>query len=218
MNTTKSHQGTFQIEQPHNPGYDPIELARGVHEATPNAEDALVRQFTPGLMIMLRRRCAEPNIAEDLCQETLIVVIARLRERPLEEPAKLAGFIHGIAKNLVWADIKKRIRHRTDADMEKIYAAESNAEEAWQEVYHGELKLLIEEKIASLSIERDRQILTRRYLHEQSTEQITRDLGLSGRQYNSILHRARQRLRSAIENSESQLTSEVMEAIGVSLA
>src|SRR5262245_36684726 len=68
------------------------------------AETALVQRYSRGLLYLLRRLGASPELADDLHQETFRIILERLRRRGLEEPAGLAGFLRGTARNLMTAE------------------------------------------------------------------------------------------------------------------
>src|SRR5437868_10486972 len=56
------------------------ELSRRIRDGDLTAESELIRQFEPGLRVLLRRRTGgDHGLLQDLVQETLLVVIQRLR-------------------------------------------------------------------------------------------------------------------------------------------
>ena len=65
------------------------ELSRRIREGDVSAESELIRQFEPGLRVLLRRRTGgDHGLLQDLVQETLLVVIQRLRGAGIEDPAE----------------------------------------------------------------------------------------------------------------------------------
>lgn len=96
------------------------DLVRRIAAGDTAAEAALVERYSRGLLYLLRRLGAPPELAEDLHQETFRIVLERLRRRGLDEPAGLAGFLRGTARNLVMAERRKTARRRTDADPEGL--------------------------------------------------------------------------------------------------
>src|SRR4051795_10527346 len=75
-------------------------------------EAELVERFSHGLLLMLRRLTQNPALADDLHQETLALVIEKIRRAEVREPEKLAGFIRSTARNLFIADRRKEARYR----------------------------------------------------------------------------------------------------------
>src|SRR5690242_18625035 len=80
------------------------------------SETELVRRFRPGIRQILMRWADRPALAEELCQETLIIVLQRLRRHPLEAPDALPAFIAQTARNLAIAEKRRDRRRRTDID------------------------------------------------------------------------------------------------------
>src|SRR3954451_23465902 len=102
------------------------ELSRRIREGDVSAESELIRQFEPGLRVLLRRRTGgDHGLLQDLVQETLLIVIQRLRGSGIEEPEKLAAFAAQTARNLSIGSLRKAERQKTDVDSE---ATERNAD------------------------------------------------------------------------------------------
>jgi DNA-directed RNA polymerase specialized sigma24 family protein len=83
------------------------------------AEAELVARFSQGLLLMLRRLVQNPALADDLHQETLSLVLEKIRRAEVREPEKLAGFIRSTARNLFIADRRKEARYRPMDDGEE---------------------------------------------------------------------------------------------------
>ena len=64
-------------------------------------EAALAEYFAPRVRAMLRARLRETEAVHDLTQDTLLAVILALRKGQLREAERLAGFVHGVARNVV---------------------------------------------------------------------------------------------------------------------
>jgi len=82
-------------------GFDYASVAERIASGDRSAEELLVAELQPGLRAMLIARTRDRELACDLLQETLWETIAALRKGALREPAKLPGFVMGIARNLV---------------------------------------------------------------------------------------------------------------------
>jgi len=105
------------------PGEDLADLVRRIQAGDPAAESELVARFSHGLLLMLRRLVRNPALADDLHQETFRIVLERLRKRELDDPAGLAGFLRGTARNLMIAERRKTARRRTESDDEEVAQA-----------------------------------------------------------------------------------------------
>jgi RNA polymerase sigma-70 factor (ECF subfamily) len=182
-----SSQQVFHIEQ--GPGVlrgmDFVpggELSRRIRDGDVSAESELIRQFEPGLRVLLRRRTGgDHGLLQDLVQETLLVVIQRLRGDGIEDPEKLAAFAAQTARNLAIASLRKTERQRTDVDSE---ATERNPDTSL---------------LRELPQPRDRLMLKRFYLEDHDKDIICQEMQLSEAAFNQALSRARRRFRQILE-------------------
>jgi RNA polymerase sigma-70 factor (ECF subfamily) len=180
------------------------DLVRRIAASDSAAEAALVQRYSRGLLYLLRRLGASPELADDLHQETFRIVLERLRRRPLDEPAGLAGFIHGTARNLVIAERRKTARRRTDADPEGLERAVLPSPGQLSTVLQDEEAAIVRRLIEELPGSRDRQLLLRFYVAEEEKEVICSDLGLDSLHFNRVLFRARQRFKELLVRFQAQ--------------
>jgi RNA polymerase sigma-70 factor (ECF subfamily) len=175
------------------------ELVRRIHARESRAEGELVERYSRGLLVMLRRTTGDPALADDLHQETFRITIERLRERGLDEPERLAGFLHRTAKNLFVAGYRKTARRKTEGEAEGMETVPDPASGPLQESLRQEEAALVRRLIGEMETDRDRQILYRFYIAEEDKERICDDLGLSSLHFNRVLFRARQRFKELLE-------------------
>jgi len=168
------------------------------------AEEALVLRYSRGLLYLLRRLGAPPDLAEDLHQETFRIALERLRRRALDEPAALSGFLRGTARNLMEAERRKIIRRRTDTDEEKLAQAVHPAPSQLSTVLRDEEAESVRRLIGELATDRDRQVLLRFYVAEEEKGSICADLGLDSLHFNRVLFRARQRFKEILESHRAR--------------
>jgi RNA polymerase sigma-70 factor (ECF subfamily) len=187
------------------PASEPIEaevaadLVRRIRTGDRTAEEELVRRYSRGLLFHLRRTAGDPDLADDLHQETFRVVLERLRGDGIGDPQRLAGFILGIGRNLFLGGWRKRSRRGEGTSLEE-------AEIDPPDPVPGQLDQVLREEeirkvrqlIGELGTGRDRQILFRFYVAEEDKERICADLGLSGLHFNRVLFRARQRFKDLL--------------------
>jgi RNA polymerase sigma-70 factor, ECF subfamily len=181
-----------------------VDLVHRIHRGKGGdaaAETELFRRYSRGLLYMLRRMAGDPALADDLHQETFRVVIERLRERGLEEPERLAGFLHRTAKNLFIGGYRKVIRRKTEGEIDGLEAVADPGADPHQRAVREEESALVRRLIGELETDRDRQILYRFYIAEEDKERICADLDLSSLHFNRVLFRARQRFKDLLENA-----------------
>ena len=191
-------------------GPDPAEaeiaadLVRRIAAGDASAEGELVQRYSRGLLYLLRRLGASPELAEDLHQETFRVVLERLRQKELEDPAGLAGFLRGTARNLMTAERRKTARRRTEADDEMLEQAVHPGQGQLSSVLLDEEAAIVRKLIGELPTDRDQQLLLRFYVAEEDKTSICADLGLDSLHFNRVLFRARQRFKELLERFEER--------------
>ena len=187
-------------------GGDPAALVRRIQAGDADAESELVARFSRGLLLMLRRLARNPALADDLHQETLALVIEKIRRGEVREPDKLAAFIRSTARNLFIADRRKEARYRAlDEDEEKPGPALADRGPApLDRVVAEEEARQVQRLLSELRYDRDRQLLLRFYLADESKEELCADLEIEPERFNQVLFRARERLRELWDRAEKR--------------
>ncbi len=176
------------------------ELSRRIREGDVSAEGELIRRFEPGLRVLLRRRTGgDHGLLQDLVQETLIIVIQRLRGAGIEDPEKLAAFAAQTARNLAIASLRKAERQKTDVDSAATERNVDSARGVAALAEDFEAALAVRTLLRELPQARDRLMLKRFYLEDHDKEVICQEMQLSEAAFNQALSRARRRFRQIIE-------------------
>src|SRR5512132_2893054 len=81
-------------------------LVERVFAGDRSAEDELVRWFHPRIFAALVCRTGDRESSRDIAHDVLIATLRTLREGALQEPEKLAHFVHGVARNLANGHIR----------------------------------------------------------------------------------------------------------------
>ena len=171
------------------PKLSPADLPERIARGDLAAESELVERFRPGLVAMLSHRLRHRHLAEDACQETLRIAIENLRAGSLREPARLAGYVCGIAANLA----RKEYRRARRAAAHAVEAAGGSRDcPAESDMLIKERSRAIRQVLNELST-RDREVLTEFYLREGDKSEICRRFRLSADQFDVIKFRALRR-------------------------
>lgn len=180
-------------------------LVERVQAGDPAAETELVTRFSHGLLLMLRRLTGNPALADDLHQETLALVLEKIRRGEVREPERLAGFIRSTARNLFIADRRKEARYSPlPEDGERIFPERSPEAAPFDRAAAGEEAQQVQQILSELRYDRDRQLLLRFYLRDDSKEEICSDLEIEPERFHMVLHRARERMRELWERREKR--------------
>lgn len=180
------------------------DLVRRIAAGDASAEATLVERYSRGVLYLLRRQGVSPEMADDLHQETFRIVIERLRRKELDDPAGLAGFLRGTARNLVIAEHRKTARRKTDADPDGLEQAVHPEPGQLQTVLLDEEANIVRRLIGELPTARDQQLLMRFYVAEEEKESICSDLGLDSLHFNRVLFRARNRFKELLERFQER--------------
>ena len=194
-------------EAAEGPDGDVADLVGRIQAGDPAAESELVARFSRGLLLMLRRLVQNPALADDLHQETLALVLGKIRRGEVREPEKLSAFIRSTARNLFIADRRKEARYRALDEGEEAGAAPALADHGpapLERVLAQEEARQVQKLLSELRFDRDRQLLLRFYLSDEGKEEICADLEIEPERFNKVLFHARERLRELWERAEKR--------------
>jgi RNA polymerase sigma factor (sigma-70 family) len=185
-----------------------VELAERIGRGDRAAEELLVRCYGRQLEFILRRRVREPSLAADMAQDALLIVIERLRGPGLDEPDKLVAFLHQTAINLARGEARTYYRRNTHPDQALVDLVAVN-EPLLDDLFDREqLGAVVRQLLSELGQPRDRELLQRFYLGEESKERLCAAFEITPAHFDRVHFRARQRFRQIVESRASQLLSE----------
>lgn len=171
------------------------------------AESELVARFSRGVRFLLLELTRDASVADDLHQETFRVLLPKLREGALREPDKLPGFVRALARNLFLAHVRRQRQQRLEPLVAGV-EPEDPAPSALEHVLRAEAARLVRDLLGELATPRDRAVLTRLYVAGQPKTRVCAELGLSAQHLNTIVHRARLRLRALAQRAGARPAQE----------
>ena len=166
-----------------------IDLVNRIQAGDAAAESELVDRYSRGVRLIVQRSLTDTNAVDDLCQETLLLTIRKVRTGDLREAGRLAGFITSIARNLVIEHGRRR-RPEPIGDTEPVVAPAQ-----LDDIIRDQRAARVHEVPRALPSPRDREVLFRFYLTGEEKESICSRFGLSSLHFNRVLCRARDRYR-----------------------
>ena len=168
------------------------ELVDRIRLSETDGMEELYLLFSKGIRFYLCRQLG-PQELDDKVHDTFVVVVQAIRRGELREPSRLMGFVRTIVRRQVAAHIDKVVHMRRDQiDLDstiRLADPEGNPEE---KAIFCQRTELINRVLGELS-HRDREILTRFYLLEQSQDQICSEMALSETQFRLLKSRAKAR-------------------------
>jgi RNA polymerase sigma-70 factor (ECF subfamily) len=165
------------------------------------AESELVERYARSIKLILLKRTGNVQLANDLCQDTFVITLKKLRAGDLKNPGSLAAFIRQTAVNISIDHFRKEKRyiHQDDGT---ISLHHSHRDHKAREIDNQTTRSVLENALDRLAMSRDREILRRFYLADEDKVQICRDLQLTSTHFDRVLYRARKRMRVLINHQE----------------
>jgi RNA polymerase sigma-70 factor, ECF subfamily len=173
-----------------------VSLAAALQAGEAAAEEELVRRFRPGLVALMRARTRDAETAPELANDTLLAVITAVRQGQLREPERLAGFVHGIARNVVAGHFRRRASEPQTVALEHDAPAPPPADPDEHERWQLALRTLSE--LSPL----DREVLELSLVQCLAPQEIAARLGLTA---DTVRMRKMRAVRRAAELVQQRL-------------
>ncbi|MBA4182141.1 MAG: sigma-70 family RNA polymerase sigma factor [Anaerolinea sp.] len=156
------------------------------------AIEDLYNYFARGVRLLLFRQLG-PEHLDDRVHDIFLAVLESIRNGTLHSPDRLPGFIRTVVRRHVATAINRAVDERRDQlDITEQWSIAGLDLTPEQHAICRERAGLIRRTLEELS-GRDREILTRFYLYEQTAEQICDEMGLNSTQFRLLKSRAKAR-------------------------
>jgi len=158
------------------------------------AEAQLCSRLSPAIRAFARRRLRSQDATREFQQEVLLIFVEALRAGRLEEPARVAGFVLGICRNLAFDRARERERRG------KLWEQYGETVAACDVVQPTEVTVEImrlEDCLTELS-QRAREAVWLSYGELLSHSEVSTRLGISEGNARVLRHRAVHALRQCV--------------------
>ena len=172
---------------------DYVQLVKRIIAGDTGAEADLVKRFQPAVLNIIRHD-TNSSMIEDFSQDILIIVILKIRNGELKHAESLGSFITSVAKNHVIEQMR-RIRRRPSEDLDKADQVRDPSPTALEQLQKSERLKKVRNLLDELN-PRYRELLLRYYINEEPKEIICADLGMTSKQFDGVIHRARKSYRT----------------------
>ncbi len=154
--------------------------------------EELYHVFEKGIRFYFCRQLGIQEL-DDKVHDTFLIVVQAIRRGDLREPERLMGFVRTVVRRQVAACIDHIIQTRRDEQELEVGArvADGRKDPEQSAAFHQKVTFMRE--ILGELCPKDRDILTRFYLHEESQEQICEEMNLSDTQFRLLKSRAKAR-------------------------
>jgi RNA polymerase sigma factor (sigma-70 family) len=185
-------------------GYEtPALLVAAIGQGDRQAESALFERYYKQTLFLLERKTGDPDQAQDLCQEALLIVIERLRSQPLDDPERLATFLYSTAINLHIGERRKAVRRKTHTDQELMGRVLDKGPSQLKILINERASIAVRQLIAAMDNIRDRRLLYGYYIEEKDKDDLCAELELSQRHFDKVIFRAKQRFKELLLEGKS---------------
>ena len=193
----------LEVHQSTDASSEEAALAQRIHAAGPArdvvAEERFCHRFAPRIRLFGLKRLRSDAAAADLVQDVLILVLDKLRAGAVREPARIASFVFGIARQLVIDGRRNADRRARLLDTFSLDAgpAADAAEPAFDT---DRLRHCLQ-----LLAERERAVLVMTFYDDCPADQLAEQLGLSAGTVRVIRHRGIERLRQCVQGGRDEV-------------
>jgi len=169
-----------------------VDLVERIKTEDQSGMEELYKVFSRGVRFYLCRQLG-PQDLEDKVHDTFLIVVQAVRRGELREPERLMGFVRTVVRRQVAAHIDQAVHtRRQQVGLENgtvVMDLNRNPEQTAIQQQHEQIAKRVLHSISK----RDREILTRFYLLEQSQEQICEQMNLTETQFRLLKSRAKAR-------------------------
>lgn len=161
------------------------------------AEHELGARYLRAIRAIVRRHC-RPNEAQidDIAQDVLADILKRLRAGLIDDPQALPHYLQLAIRHSCTAFYKREQKMQTDAP--DVEDAAPGSDPLDFHVRQQRARLL-RELLDELPVARDRELLRRFYLLEETRDSVCAQLGIDTGHFHRVIHRARERLRQVMD-------------------
>jgi RNA polymerase sigma-70 factor (ECF subfamily) len=184
------------FEQEHPSGLqvpDWAALVTRIRDGDSEAMAELYTVFAKGIRYFLLRNLG-PEDLDDKVHDCFVIVAQAIRNGDLREPERLMGYVRTVVKRQIAASIDVAVQQRRNrVEFEDSMFYVSDWRENPERTVIAQQRAEIARKVLNGVSRRDRDILNRFYVLEQSQEQICADMSLTYNQFRLLKSRAKAR-------------------------
>jgi RNA polymerase sigma-70 factor (ECF subfamily) len=169
-----------------------LTLVESIQRGERGGMEELYRVFSRGVRFYLCRQLG-PQDLDDKVHDTFLIVVQAIRKGELREPERLMGFVRTVVRRQVAAQIDRSVQSRREQAELDSRAAVSDLRDTPEEAAILRQHEQVAETVLRSVSGRDREILTRFYLMEQTQQEICDEMSLSETQFRLLKSRAKAR-------------------------
>ena len=180
-------------------------LVERVRAADPSGLEELYAIFAKGVRYYLWRQLG-PQDLDDRVHDIFLIITQSIQKGELRDPERLMGYVRTIARRQVAATIDNVVnarRNEVEVDA-RINLCDRQLDPERRAIQQQNQEVAM--RVLGSLHKRDREVLIRFYLREQTPEQICREMHLTPTQFRLIKNRAKARCTELGQRRFSQRT------------
>ena len=167
-------------------------LVERIRDGNPAGMEQLYAVFSKGVRSFLWRQLGS-NDLDDKVHDIFLIITQSIRRGDLREPERLMGYVRTVLRRQVAAYIEEAVHaRRNEVEIEPGLHLTDRQVSPERRVLEQQTQEVARRILHSLP-ERDREVLVRFYLNEQTPDQICREMQLTETQFRLIKSRAKAR-------------------------
>lgn len=167
-------------------------LVRRIQLGDESGMEDLYRVFARGVRFYLCRQLG-PQELDDKIHDAFLIVVQAIQRGDLREPERLMGFVRTVVRRQVAAHIDHVVHSRREELHLDVGVPVPDGRHNPEQSVASRQKIEFMRDVLQQLSQRDREVLTRFYLHEQTQEQICQEMNLSETQFRLLKSRAKAR-------------------------
>lgn len=166
-------------------------LVTRIQAGEPAAMEDLYQVLSGGIRIYIQRQLGADEI-DDHVHDTFLILIAAIQQGEIREPSRLMGFVRTVVRRQIASWIGRLQQARRDQEVvdQQTMQVHDLRRTPEENAIDSEKHQIVTRALEALT-ERQREILIRFYLLEQSQERICQDMQLSDNQFRLMKSRAK---------------------------
>jgi RNA polymerase sigma-70 factor, ECF subfamily len=174
------------------PDIDYVSLVARVQANEPEALEELYAIFSSGIRLLIIRAIGRQDL-DDRLHDIFLAVVSTIQKGELRDPSRLMGYVRVVVKRQIATYLDKQVAARREQlDINGEYQAPTNFSSPEAILARKQNAEIIEGVMRSMS-RRDREVLTRFYLMDQSVREICAAMDLNETQFRLLKSRAKRR-------------------------
>ena len=167
-------------------------MVERIRQDDPTGLEQLYEVFAKGVRFLLYRKLG-PKDLDDKVHDVFLIIAQSIRRGDLREPERLMGYVQTVVRRQVAAHIEDAIHaRRCYTGLEgTLVLSDRSPDPERTAIQHQKDELAL--RILNSISKRDREVLVRFYLDEQTPVEICRDMHLTETQFRLIKSRAKAR-------------------------